>query len=74
MPNIEKGQLKGAFKGFKNRDTIFEFYGGGMWRQREYHYLYHYAYMPQAEVNDINGRFILSVDGVRDQVEVVRVR
>jgi len=47
---IEEGQLKGSFKGFKNRDVIFEFYGGHKWRQAEYKYYYHYAYMPRAKV------------------------
>jgi hypothetical protein len=46
MAIVEEGQLKGSFKGFKNRDTVFEFNAGrGKWRQNEYKYHYHYAYM-----------------------------
>jgi hypothetical protein len=66
----EKGQLKGAFRGFKNRDTEFQFYGGSKWRQAEYKYLYQYAYMPQAKVVDEDGRYMLYVEGVNEPVEV----
>lgn len=65
-----EGQLKGSFKGFKNRDTIFEFYGGQKWRQTEYKYHYHYAYMPRAKIVQEGGRYILHVDGMDDTVEV----
>ena len=70
---IEEGQLKGSFKGFKNRDVIFEFYGGHKWRQAEYKYYYHYAYMPRAKVIQDKGRYILEVEGMTDSVEVLRV-
>ncbi len=70
---IEGGQLKGAFKGFKNRDVIFEFYGGRKWRQAEYKYNYHYAYMPRAKIIQDGGRYILEVEGMPDTVEVLRV-
>ena len=67
---IEEGQLKGSFKGFKNRDTIFEFYGGRKWRQEEYKYHYHYAYMPRAKIIQENGRYILTVEVMGVSVEV----
>lgn len=69
----DQGSLKGAFKGFKDRDTIFEFVGGRKWRQAEYKYLYHYAYMPDAKVVDEGGRCMLYVEGVDEPVEVRRV-
>jgi hypothetical protein len=74
MSVIQEGQLKGAFKGFHNRETVFEFYGGGKWRQNEYKYNYYYAYMPFAKVVDRGGAYYLEVDGMSDSVEVVRVR
>jgi hypothetical protein len=69
---VEEGQLKGAFKGFRNRDTIFELYGGHKWKQAEYKYHYHYDYMPHAKVLQDDGRFILQVEGMDDSVEVHR--
>ncbi len=66
------GQLKGSFRGFKNRDTIFEFSSGGKkkWKQTEYKYLYHYAYMPRAKVVQEGSRYVLYVEGLSDSVEV----
>jgi hypothetical protein len=68
----EEGQLKGAFRGFKDRDTVFEFHGGGKWRQAEYKYLYQYAYMPSAKVVDEGGRYMLYVEDMDEPVEVRR--
>jgi len=74
MAVVQEGQLKGAFRGFKNKQTTFEFHGGGIWQQNEYKYHYHYAYMPQAKVLDDGGRHILYVDGISEPVEVKRIR
>ncbi|MGW8169866.1 MAG: hypothetical protein ACWGHH_07680 [Sulfurovaceae bacterium] len=73
MGIVEEGQLKGSFKGFKNRDTVFQFYGGRSWKQNEYKYYYHYAYMPYAKVVDNGGRYYLEVEGMNEKVEVKRV-
>ncbi len=69
---VIEGQLRGSFRGFKNRDTIFEFSSGGRkkWKQVEYKYLYHYAYMPRAKVVDEGGRYVLHVEDVSESVEV----
>lgn len=67
---VVEGQLKGGFKGFKDRSTIFEFSGGRRWHQNEYNYHYHYAYMPHAKVVLEGGRHMLYVEGVSDSVEV----
>lgn len=74
MTLIHQGRLKGAFKGFHNRDTVFEFADGHIWRQNVYQYRYQYAYMPGAKVVDEAGRYMLYVDGVDEPVEVRRVR
>jgi hypothetical protein len=69
---VEEGQLKGAFVGFKDQDVIFEFNCGGRWRQTQYKYLYHYAYMPRAKVIEYGGRYLLEVEGIAAGVEVRR--
>ncbi|WP_346837025.1 hypothetical protein [Microbulbifer sp. SAOS-129_SWC] len=73
MSIVEEGQLKGSFKGFKNRETVFEFYAGKTWKQNEYKYHYHYAYMPRAKVINEGGRYYLEVEGTNEKVEVKRV-
>jgi hypothetical protein len=67
---VAEGQLKGSFKGFKDRETIFEFYGGRKWRQAEYRYHYYYAYMPRAKIVHESGRYNLYVEGISSPVEV----
>ncbi|HVL69409.1 MAG TPA: hypothetical protein VM364_19280 [Vicinamibacterales bacterium] len=75
MAIVEEGQLKGSFKGFRNRDTVFEFYGSrGKWRQNEYKYHYYYAYMPHARVVEAGGGYEIEVEGMNDRVQVVRLR
>jgi hypothetical protein len=73
MRPVQEGKLRGSFYGFKDRHTLFDFVGGGRWRQNESRYQYHYAYMPHARVVDDDGRYMLYADGVDDPVEVVRV-
>ena len=61
---ICEGQLKGAFNGFKDTNTIFEFSNGQKWKQAVYKYQYYYAYAPRAKVIQEGGRYILYVDGM----------
>jgi hypothetical protein len=72
MRVIEEGQLKGAFRGFKDSGRIFEFRGGGKWKQAEYKYHYHYAYAPEAQVIEKSGGRYLVVDGVDEEVLVTK--
>jgi hypothetical protein len=74
MAIVEEGQLRGSFRGFRNRDTLFEFRNGRRWQQAEYKYCYHYAYMPYARVTEGPGGFELLVDGMSDSVRVKRAR
>lgn len=74
MKIVENGTLKGIFKGFKNRDTIFIFTNGSKWQQNEYKYHYHYVYRPHAKVIEKPGYFVLEVDGMNDSVKVSRIR
>lgn len=70
---VERGQLKGGFKGFKNEKTIFEFQNGNKWKQAEFKQNYYYSFMPNAKVIQDGGRFLLEIDGMKDSVEVSRV-
>jgi len=74
MSIIHEGTLKGSFRGFKDRDTVFEFTDGSMWKQNEYKYNYHYSYRPQAKIVERNSRYFIEVDGMNDTVEVVKIK
>jgi hypothetical protein len=43
---ITEGQLRGGIRGFRDRNTFFEFTSGPVWRQAEYKYHYQCLYMP----------------------------
>lgn len=36
MNIVQEGRLKGAFTGFKDQNTVFEFANGRKWRQKSY--------------------------------------
>lgn len=72
MRTVQEGQLRGAFRGFHDRNTVFEFIGGGKWRQNVYKYHYHYEYQPAAKVVSDGVQNYLHVDGMEDTVPVVR--
>lgn len=71
---VHEGTIKGSFKGFRNRSTIFEFTDRTVWKQNEYKYWYHYAYRPRASIINEYGRLFLKVDGLSEKVEVKRLR
>ena len=74
MRIVERGQLDGEFEGFEDTEKIFRFLSSGTrWRQKQYHYLYHYSYMPQAKVVERGGRHFLEVAGLAVSIEVERV-
>ncbi|GAV11412.1 hypothetical protein [Paenibacillus sp. NAIST15-1] len=73
MKIICKGQIKGSFRGWKNRDTEYQFVSGEKWRQEEYHYHYHYSYYPNAKVIQTARGFEMHVDGLNFGMLVKRV-
>lgn len=73
MTIVQEGRLKGAFTGFKDQNTVFEFATGRKWRQKSYRYMYRYAYRPEVKVVDEGGRYMLHVEGMNEAIEVRRV-
>jgi len=71
---IFKGTIKGKFLGFKNSYSIFEFTDGQKWRQNENKYLHHYAYGPEAQIFQKEGKYYLEVQNVSEPVEVRRIK
>ncbi|MCX6218439.1 hypothetical protein [Spirosoma sp.] len=68
---IEEGFLRGAFRGFRNRTTFFEFREGGRWRQDEDQYLYHYFNKAYAYIYQENDAYYLHVEGMDMCIKVV---
>lgn len=62
MRQIYSGKIAGAFYGF-NSNQLFKLANGTYWIQSKYRYWYHYKYRPQAVIVEVNGQFILTVEG-----------
>ena len=55
-------QIEGEFNGF-NDGAIFRLVDGTVWQQKNYQYMYIYAYRPQVSIHQDNiGRWIMKVD------------
>jgi hypothetical protein len=66
-------QVDGEFNGWEG-ETIVKLMNGQIWRQTEYYYEYHYAYMPSVLVYPSGGGFKMKVDGTSQPVGVERLR
>ena len=69
---VDEGQLRGTFRGFRNRDTEFLYRNGDRWKQAAYKYRYRYMYMPKARVVRRGSRYDLEIEGMDESVEVRR--
>jgi hypothetical protein len=47
---------------------------GQIWQQTEYHYQYHYAYMPKVFVYSSSGGYKMKIEGVEKAVAVQRLK
>ena len=59
--------VSGAWHGWKGK-TVVQLTDGSIWIQAEYHYEYHYAYRPQAQLTDGG----LLVEGMSKAIRVRR--
>jgi len=66
-------EIDGEFNGWEG-ETIIKLMNGQIWQQKEYHYEYHYAYMPKVLVYRSGGGFKMKVDGTSQAVGVERLR
>jgi len=70
---ISKGTIKGKFMGFKSY-TTFEFTDGQKWRQNDTKFLHHYAFNPEVQIIQKEGKYYLQVQNVSESVEVRRLK
>lgn len=68
--DVIESNIDGAFEGW-NGDTVYRLMNGQTWKQKEYKYEYKYAYNPDVIIADINGTYVMQVEGT--QVEVMRI-
>jgi hypothetical protein len=70
---VVESQIDGDFNGWEG-ETIVKLMNGQIWQQTEYHYEYHYAYMPNVLVYPSGGGYKMKVDGTEDAVGVQRLK
>jgi hypothetical protein len=66
-------QVDGEFNGWEG-ETIVKLLNGQIWQQTEYHYEYHYAYMPKVLVYSAGGGYKMKVEGLSKAIGVQRLR
>jgi hypothetical protein len=74
MRIIEEGQQDGEFTVFEDTDRVFTFFGSGRkWRQAEYRYHCHYAYMPRRVSSTATAVITSKGDGVNASVPAEQI-
>jgi hypothetical protein len=66
-------QVDGEFNGWEG-ETIIKLLNGQIWQQTEYHYEYHYAYMPKVLLYSTGAVFKMKVKGTSQAIGVQRLR
>lgn len=72
-PSAVESQIDGDFEGWEG-ETVVKLTNGEIWQQTEYHYEYHYAFMPEVVVYRTTGGFKMKVDGMDTAVGVQRLK
>jgi hypothetical protein len=70
---VVESQIDGDFNGWEG-ETIVKLMNGQIWQQTEYHYEYHYAYMPNVLVYPSGEGYKMKVDGTDEAVGVQRLK
>ena len=70
---VVETQIEGDFIGWEGA-TIIKLSNGQIWQQTEYHYEYHYAYMPKALIHSSGDGHKMRVDGTSKPIGVQRLR
>jgi hypothetical protein len=70
---VVETQVDGEFNGWEG-ETVVKLMNGQIWQQTEYHYEYHYAYMPKVLVYPSGGGYRMKVEGTSQAIGVQRLR
>ena len=71
--SVIESQIDGDFEGWEG-ETIVKLMNGQIWQQSEYHYNYHYAFMPKVFIFRTSGKYKMKVNGVEKAVGVRRLK
>ncbi|HMD84037.1 MAG TPA: hypothetical protein VKO18_04980 [Terriglobia bacterium] len=72
-PSVIESRIDGEFEGWEG-ETIIRLTNGQIWRQTEYHYEYHYAFMPSILIFKSGAGYKAKVEGTDDAVGVTRLK
>jgi hypothetical protein len=68
-----ESKIDGDFNGWEG-ETLVKLTNGQIWKQTQYHYEYHYAYMPTVLVYNSGGGYKMKVEGTEQAVGVERLK
>jgi len=68
--DVIESNIDGKFEGWKGK-TQYRLTNGQIWQQVEYKYEYKYAFRPEVIICNVNGEYIMSVEGSRAVVRKV---
>ena len=72
-PAVIESKVDGSFEGWDG-ETIVKLANGQIWQQTEYHYRYHYAFMPEVLIFKSGGVYKMKVKGIEKAVRVKRLK
>ena len=72
-PKVIESRINGDFDDWEG-GTVVKLINGQIWEQTEYHYEYHYAYMPSVLIYNSGGGYKMQVDGVDEALGVRRLK
>jgi hypothetical protein len=68
-----ESQIDGDFEGWEG-ETVVKLMNGQIWKQTEYYYHYHYAFMPRVLVYKAGPGYKMKVDGIDKPVGVIQLK
>jgi hypothetical protein len=72
-PGVLQSRINGTFNGWDG-DTMFELENGQIWKQRDYAYMYHYAYRPKVTIIKEGFSYKMFIEGVTETLVVEKIK
>lgn len=71
--DVVQSRINGTFNGWDG-DTIFELENGQIWKQRDYAYMYHYAYRPKVTIIKEDFSYKMFIEDVTETLVVEKIK